>query len=123
MPDEKNDKLRPKPETTSNKESLLKFLTKDNKSLRQSLALIGITTVVLGILIWIFLRGLERPALIITVIGALILFVDGLISLATVRKAIFGRRGRYGLNTAIVFILVLIIAIILTNYIYSKSQK
>ena len=54
MPDEKNDKLRPKPETTSNKESLLKFLTKDNKSLRQSLALIGITTVVLGILIWIF---------------------------------------------------------------------
>ena len=113
MPDEKNDKLRPKPETTSNKESLLKFLTKDNKSLRQSLALIGIITIVLGILIWIFLRGLERPALIITVIGALILFVDGLISLATVRKAIFGRRGRYGLNTAIVFILVLIIAIIL----------
>ena len=123
MPDEKNDKLRPKPETTSNKESLLKFLTKDNKSLRQSLALIGITTVVLGIIIWIFLRGLERPALIITVIGALILFVDGLISLATVRKAIFGRRGRYGLNTAIVFILVLIIAIILNITLYVSSNK
>ena len=51
MPDEKNDKLRPKPETTSNKESLLKFLTKDNKSLRQSLALIGITTIVQMIVI------------------------------------------------------------------------
>ena len=123
MPEERNDKVRPKPETTTNKESLLKLVTKDNKSLRQSLALIGITTVLLGILIWIFLRGLERPALIITVIGGFILVVDGLISLATVRKAIFGRRGRYGLNTAIVFILVLVIAILLNITLYVSSNK
>ena len=123
MSEELNNKVRPKPETTSNKQSLLKFVTKDNKSLRQSLALIGVTTLLLGILIWVFLRGLERPALIISTIGLVILIIDGLISLATVRKAIFGRRGRYGLNTAIVFIFVLLIAIILNITLYVSSNK
>ncbi|MFL2664915.1 MAG: GldG family protein [Dehalococcoidia bacterium] len=123
MPEEINQKVRPKPDTTKNKQSLLKFLTKDNKSLRQSLALIGVTTLLLGILIWIFLRGLERPALIISTIGLILLIIDGLISLATVRKAIFGRRGRYGINTAIVFIFVILIAIILNITLYVSSNK
>ncbi len=103
---------RPSADSTRVKTPILQSLKNNTRSIRQALALVGVGAVVFGILIWIFLRGLEGPAFIVMGVGALLLIVDAFISLATVRQAVFGRRGRYGLNTAIVFIVFVTIAVI-----------
>ncbi len=106
---------RPSPDSVREKTPIFESLKNNTRSIRQALALLGVGAVVFGVLIWIFLRGLEGPAFIVMSVGFAFLFVDAIISLATVRQALFGRRGRYGLNTAIVFIVFLAIAVIV-NY-------
>ena len=88
------------------------------RSIRQALALAGTLILVLGALIWIFVRDLETYSYIVMGIGLVILIVDAGISFDAVRYAIFGRRGRYGLNTAIVLIAFVAIAIVLNFVIY-----
>ena len=102
---------RPSPDSVREKTPFIQSLKNNTNSIRQALAVIGVGAVVFGVLIWIFLRGLEGPAFIVAGVGFVLLIVDAIISLATVRKAVFGRRGRYGLNTAIVFIVFLAIAV------------
>tara|TARA_A100001037_G_scaffold218385_1_gene196262 strand:- start:570 stop:2327 length:1758 start_codon:yes stop_codon:yes gene_type:complete len=102
---------RPSPDSVRQKTPILESLKNNTKSIRQALALVGVGAVVLGVLIWIFLRGLEGPAFVVAGVGFALLLVDAIISLATVRQAVFGRRGRYGLNTAIVFIVFVAIAV------------
>lgn len=102
---------RPSPDSVREKTPILESLKNNTKSIRQALALVGVGAVVFGVLIWIFLRGLEGPAFIVAGVGFALLIVDAIISLATVRQAVFGRRGRYGVNTAIVFIVFLAIAV------------
>ena len=103
---------RPTPDSLRKKTPFLENLKRNTQSIRQALAFAGIGAIVVGVLIWIFLRGLEGPSYIVIGIGLAILLVDAIISLATVRQAVFGRRGRYGLNTAIVFIVFLTIAVV-----------
>ncbi len=93
------------------------------RSIRQALALAGILTLVLGLLLWIFLRDLENYAYIVMGIGVVILIVDAAISFDAVRHAIFGRRGRYGLNTAIVLIAFVAIAIVLNFVVYWALER
>ena len=64
------------------------------RSIRQALALAGTLILVLGVLIWIFLRDLENYSYIVMGIGLLVLVVDAAISFDAVRYAVFGRRGR-----------------------------
>ena len=88
------------------------------RSIRQALALAGTLILVLGALIWIFIRDLESYSYIVMGIGLVILLVDAAISFDAVRFAVFGRRGRYGLNTAIVLIAFVAIAVVLNFVIY-----
>jgi len=103
---------RPTPDSLHEKTSFLENLKRNTQSVRQALAFLGVGAIVFGVLIWIFLRGLEGPSYIVIGVGLVILVIDAVISLATVRQAVFGRRGRYGLNTAIVFLVFLTIAVI-----------
>lgn len=88
------------------------------RSIRQALALAGTLILVVGALIWIFVRDLETYSYIVMGIGLLVLVVDAAISFDAVRYAVFGRRGRYGLNTAIVLIAFVAIAVVLNFLIY-----
>jgi len=109
---------RPSPDSVRQNSWLTGRLKSNIQSVRQALALAGVGAIVLGVLIWIFLRGLESQSFIVVGVGLGLLLIDALISLATVREAVFGRRGRYGLNTAIVFIAFLSIAIIVNFALY-----
>ena len=93
------------------------------RSIRQALAIAGVLTLVLGVLIWIFVRDLDNYAYIVMGIGLLVLVIDAAISFDAVRFAVFGRRGRYGLNTAIVLIAFLAIAIVLNFVIYWALER
>jgi hypothetical protein len=114
---------RPTADSIRQQSSVTKSLRANSKSIRQALAFAGVGAVVFGVLIWIFLRGLERPAFIVTGIGLALLAVDAIISLATVRQAVFGRRGRYGFNTAIVFIAFITIAVIVNFTLFQALDR
>ena len=93
------------------------------RSIRQALALAGTLILVIGVLLWVFLRDLETYSYIVMGIGLLVLVVDAAISFDAVRYAIFGRRGRYGLNTAIVLIAFVAIAAVLNFVIYWALER
>jgi len=109
---------RPTMEELADDTPLRERIMASARSIRQALALAGTLILVLGALIWIFLRDLETYSYIVMGIGLLILIIDAGISFDAVRYAVFGRRGRYGLNTAIVLIAFVVIAIVLNFVIY-----
>ncbi len=114
---------RPSPDSNRRKTPFFRSLKNNTQSIRQALALVGVGAIVFGVLIWIFLRGLEGPAFIVIGVGFGLLVVDAIISLATVRQAVFGRRGRYGLNTAIVFVVFLAIAVIVNFLLFRALDR
>ncbi len=93
------------------------------RSIRQALALAGTILLIVGALVWIFLRDLENYAYIVMGIGLIVLLVDAAISFDAVRHAILGRRGRYGLNTAIVLITFVAIAGVLNFVVYWALER
>ena len=114
---------RPSADSIREGTSLFKSLRNNSQSIRQALAVSGVGAMVLGLLIWIFLRGLEGPAFTVVGVGFGLLVIDAVISLATVRQAVFGRRGRYGFNTAIVFIVFLAIAVMINFALYQALDR
>ena len=118
-----NPESRPTSDSVREKTPIFQSLKNNTKSIRQALALVGVGAVVFGVLIWIFLRGLEGPAFIVAGVGFVLLLIDAIISLATVRQAVFGRRGRYGVNTAIVFIVFLAIAVVVNFTLHWATDR
>jgi len=114
---------RPSADSIRQGTSVFRSLRNNSQSIRQALAFSGVGAVVLGTLIWIFLRGLEGPAFTVVGVGFGLLVIDAVISLATVRQAVFGRRGRYGFNTAIVFIVFLAIAVIINFALFQALDR
>ena len=118
-----NPESRPTSDSIREKTPIFKSLKNNTKSIRQALAFVGVGAVVFGVLIWIFLRGLESQAFMVAGAGFVLLLIDAIISLATVRKTVFGRRGRYGLNTAIVFIVFLAIAVVVNFTLHWATDR
>ncbi|MCH8230508.1 MAG: Gldg family protein [Chloroflexi bacterium] len=114
---------RPSADSIRQKTSVINRLRNYSQSIRQALAFVGVGAIAFGALIWIFLRGLEGPAFIVVGVGFGLLAIDVIISLATVRQAVFGRRGRYGFNTAIVFIAFLAIAVIVNFALFQALDR
>ncbi len=114
---------RPSPDSVREKTPIIESLKNNTRSIRQAIAVAGVGAVVFGVLIWVFLRGLERPSFIVMGVGIALLIIDAIISMATVRHALFGRRGRYGLNTAILFIVFLTIAVIVNFSLYLALDR
>ncbi|MDP6666293.1 MAG: Gldg family protein, partial [Dehalococcoidia bacterium] len=114
---------RPSPDSIHQKTPFLEILRNNTRSIRQAIALVGVGAIVFGALIWIFLRGLEGPSFIVMGVGLGLLLIDAIISLATVRQAVFGRRGRYGFNTAIVFITFVTIAVVVNYMLFWATDR
>ncbi len=108
---------------SSARPSLWERILASARSIRQAVALAGILTFIFGALIWIFLRDLETSSYILMGLGLVILLVDGLISFDTVRYVLFGRRGRYGLNTAVVLIAFVVIAVVINYLLFWASDR
>ncbi len=78
--------------------------------IRTVLAVGGIGSFVIGALVWIFFRDIAGAGLTIMAAAAGMLSISLLLSWRSVFRAAFGQRGRYGLNTAIIFITVAVLA-------------
>ncbi len=94
-------------------------------SIRRMLALAGVGAIVLGGLVYLFLRDLQGTAFIVLAAGGVLLLVDLLISWRTVGRAVLGRGGRYGVNTVVVlmaFVAIAAIANFVMFYLVSRPD-
>jgi hypothetical protein len=110
---------RPRPdEVRPTASGLIERIKENATSIRQGLLLAGLGGVVLGGLIWIFIRDLAGAALIVVAAGAGLLLIDGIISWRAVSKFVFGRGGRYGINSVSVLLAFVGIAIVINLVLY-----
>lgn len=108
---------RPRPDDVRPTASGLIQRLRDNAgSIRQSFTLAGIGAVVLGGIIWIFIRDLSGPALFVVYAGFALLLIALGISWRSVRKVVFGRGGKYGFNSVSLLIVAFGVAAAL-NYV------
>ena len=91
--------------------------------MRQGLLLASISSFFLGFIVWVFFRDLSSIGVWIMLIGIIILFIIGLISIRNIFTFIFGRRGRYGINTSIIFITSLTLIIVLNSLLFWLSGR
>lgn len=96
---------RPRPDEVRHTAAGLYQRLRDNaSSLAQSFTLAGIGAIVLGGIVWIFIVDLRGAALIVVLTGLVLLLIAGGIAWRTVRKAVFGRSGKYGFNSVTILL-------------------
>ena len=83
---------------------LVQRLRENASSIRQSFTLAGVAGVVLGGIIWIFIRDLSDAALFVVYAGFVLLLIAGGMSWRSIRKVVFGRGGKYGFNSVTILI-------------------
>ena len=114
-----NKEKRPSIESTKFNFSRLASSIKQNiRSVKQGVLLSGLLSIVLGFIIWIFLRDISQIGLWFILVGLILLILLGLLSWRNILFFIFGRRGRYGLNSSIIFITSLGLIIVINSLLY-----
>ena len=114
-----NKEKRPSIESTKFNFSRLASSIKQNiRSVKQGVLLSGLLSIVLGFIIWIFLRDISQIGLWFVLVGLILLILLGLLSWRSILFFIFGRRGRYGLNSSIIFLSSLGLIIVINSLLY-----
>ena len=114
-----NKEKRPSIESTKFNFSRLAFSIKQNiRSVKQGVLLSGLLSIVLGFIIWIFLRDISQIGLWFILVGLILLILLGLLAWRSMLFFLFGRRGRYGLNSSIIFLTSLGLIIIINSLLY-----
>lgn len=91
---------RPRPDDVHQSTSDVYQRLRDNaSSITQAFTLAGIGGIVLGGIVWLFVVDLRGAALIVVLVGLALLLIAGGIAWRAVRKAVFGRGGKYGFNS------------------------
>lgn len=113
---ERARRISSRPDESRPRTSLIDTLRENLGSVKYMLAVAGILAFFLGALIFIFIRDLDSTGLMTMAIGLAILGLAVIISWRQVARAIFGRRGRYGLNTLIV-VVSFIVLLVMGNFV------
>ncbi len=105
---------RPLEETTGTLASGLQRLipTTVKGAVSLALALGGVTALMLGGIVLLFLQELRGTAFTVLALGSILLLIGLLLSFTTVRQSIIGKRGRYGANSAVMVVAFLALAVL-----------
>ena len=119
-----NPQQRPRPDDVRPSASGIVDQIRENaSSIRQAFALTGTAGIVLGGLLWIFIRDLAGPALIVVAIGLALIIVDIAFSWKSVRNAVLGKGGRFGLNSITILLTVITIAIVINSVLFWATNR
>ena len=121
---DQNPQQRPRPdEVRPSASGIVDQIRENATSIRQALALSGTAGIILGGLLWIFIRDLAGPALIVVAIGLALIVVDIAISRKSVRDAVFGKGGRFGLNSITILLTVITIAVVINSVLFWATHR
>ena len=101
---ERARRISSRPDETRPRTSIIDSIRDNLTSVKYMLIVAGIGAFFVGVLIFIFIRDLESIGRWTMAIGLALIAVVGLASWRQVARAVFGRRGRYGVNTLIVVV-------------------
>lgn len=101
---ERARRISSRPDETRRRISPVDTFRNNLTSVRYMLVVAGLGAFVVGALIFIFIRELDSTGQMTMAIGLALLGVALIASWRQVARAIFGRRGRYGVNTLIVVV-------------------
>ena len=101
----------------------LQYLASALGGLSTAFALVGIIGLVLGVIILIFIPDLRPYSYIIMGAGGALVLVSVAMSFRTVTRAITGRRGRYGTNTAIMVTAFLGITVVVSFLAFDNNKR
>ena len=119
-----NKGKRPSMESTRfNFSKLFKEIKQNISSLRQGLLLSSIFSIILGFFVWIFFRDLSTIGLWIMLSAFIFMIVIAIISFNNIFVFIFGRRGKYGINTTIIFLTSLALIILVNSILFWLSGR
>lgn len=116
--DEPNPSVRPHQEDISRGLPGFSQFPSRLSSVRSLLLVAGAGSFLFGFIIWFFIRDLAGPGQIVMAIGAVLLIIDLVVSWRGVGRAVFGRRGRYGVNTVVIVSAFIAIAVLLNFYLF-----
>ncbi len=83
---------------------LYQRLRENASSITQGLTLAGAGAIILGGIVWLFVVDLRSAALFVVLAGAVLLLAAAGVAWRTVRSALFGRGGKYGINSVTVLL-------------------
>ncbi|MBI4219083.1 MAG: GldG family protein [Chloroflexi bacterium] len=98
--------------------SFFQQLRRNVTSVRQFLLIAGGGAFFFGAILWIFVRDLAGSALIVMGIGAVILLADASMSWRKIGRVLLGRRGKYGLNTVMIVLAFLAVAVVVNFFLF-----
>jgi hypothetical protein len=101
---ERARRISSRPDEKRQRTSIIDSIRDNLTSVKYMLIVAGIGAFFVGVLIFIFIRALESTGRWTMAIGIVLIAVVGLASWRQVARAVFGRRGRYGVNTLIVVV-------------------
>lgn len=101
---ERARRISSRPDETRPRTSIIDSIRDNFTSVKYMLIVAGIGAFFVGVLVFIFIRDLESIGRWTMAIGLALIAVVGLASWRQVARAVFGRRGRYGVNTLIVVV-------------------
>ncbi|HCV27776.1 MAG TPA: Gldg family protein [Dehalococcoidia bacterium] len=99
---ERARRISSRPDETRPRGSIFDSFKDNLTSFKYMLVVAGLGAFLVGALIFIFIRELDTTGVWTMQIGLAILVVAVIISWRQVARAVFGRRGRYGVNTLII---------------------
>jgi len=83
----------------------------------------GVLATILGLIIIIFLRGIQFSGFLVLSIGILAFILSLIINISSIKRAIFSSKGAYGANTIFILIATIFILIATNSVIYILNDR
>ena len=103
--------------------STLKRLLAQVSGISTLIAIVGVVAVAIGVVVLIVSADLESWALAILALGGILLLIALITSLGTVGQAVTGKRGRYGLSTALMILAFAAIIVLIDVIAYRNPER
>lgn len=120
---ERSRRISSRPDESRARKSLIATFNDNVTSLRYLLLVAGLGAFFVGVLIFVFIRDLSSAGQATMTVGLVLLLVSAVLSWRQIGRALFGRRGRYGVNTAVVVVAFIFLVILGNFFLYWLGNR
>ena len=115
--------VRPRPEEVDGGLPAFSEFRSNIRSISWLLLIAGAGSSLAGAIVWLFIRDLAGTGLLIMAVGGALLLADIAVAWRQVGRAVFGRRGRYGVNAVVIVIAFVAIAVVINFFLFWLGNR
>ena len=120
---ERSRRISSRPDESRPRKSLIATFNDNVDSFRYLLLVAGLGAFFVGVLIFVFIRDLSSAGQATMSVGLGLLLLSAVLSWRQIGRALFGRRGRYGVNTAVVVVAFIFLVILGNFFLYWLGNR